>query len=102
NLTRWLDPRVGSSNLGLFDAMVSVAETGHQDKAGKPILSKSMTGGAVEKIDDYTVRLHLHRPVLAIPENLYHYPCAIVHRRFDDRVRLFCNDTVDPGFLFLY
>ena len=43
-----------------------------------------MTTGAVEKLDDHTVRLHLNRPVLAIPENLYHYPCAIVHRRFDD------------------
>src|SRR5947208_1108812 len=51
NITRWLDPRIGSSNLGLFDAMV---------------------------------RLHLNRPVLAIPEHLYHYPCAVVHRRFDD------------------
>jgi peptide/nickel transport system substrate-binding protein len=84
NLTRWLDPRVGSSNLGLFDAMVTTADTGKQDKDGKPILSRSMTTGAVEKLDDYTVRLHLHRPVLAMPENLYHYPCAIVHRRFDD------------------
>jgi len=84
NLTRWLDPRVGSSNLGLFDAMVSATDTGQRDKDARPILSKSMTGGAVEKIDDYTVRLHLNRPVLAIPENLYHYPCAIVHRRFDD------------------
>src|SRR5437763_1761291 len=75
--------RLGSSNLGLFDAMVTVTDTGKQDQDGKPILSKSMTTGAVEKLDDATVRLHLHRPVLAMPENLYHYPCAIVHRRFD-------------------
>ena len=84
NITRWLDPRIGSSNLGLFDAMVTVTDTGKQDQDGKPIRSKSMTTGAVEKLDDSTVRLHLNRPVLAIPENLYHYPCAIVHRRFDD------------------
>ena len=84
NITRWLDPRVGSSNLGLFDAMVTATETGHRGPDGQPILSKSMTTGAVEKLDDHTVRLHLNRPVLAIPENLYHYPCAIVHRRFDD------------------
>jgi peptide/nickel transport system substrate-binding protein len=84
NITRWLDPRIGSSNLGLFDAMVTAPDTGKKDQDGKPILSKSMTTGAVEKLDDYTVRLHLNRPVLAIPENLYHYPCAIVHRRFDD------------------
>ena len=66
NITRWLDPRLGSSNLGLFDAMVSATATGQQDKDGKPILSKSMTAGAVEKIDDYTIRLHLNRPVLAM------------------------------------
>ena len=84
NITRWLDPRIGSSNLGLFDALVTVTDTGQQAQDGKPILSKSMTTGGVEKLDDSTVRLHLNRPVLAIPENLYHYPCAIVHRRFDD------------------
>ena len=84
NISRWLDPRIGSSNLGLFDAMVTATETGKTDKDGTPMLSKSMTPGAVEKMDDYTVRLHLNRPALTIPENLYHYPCAIVHRRFDD------------------
>src|SRR2546425_4885735 len=84
NIPRWLDPRIGSSNLGLFDAMMTATDTGKKDQDGKPMLSKSMTPGAVEKLDDSTVRLHLNRPVLAMPENLYHYPCAIVHRRFDD------------------
>src|SRR3989449_8145251 len=70
NITRWLDPRVGSSNLGLFDAMVSATEMGQRGPDGQPILSKSMTTGAVEKLDDYTVRLHLNRPVLALPKNL--------------------------------
>jgi ABC-type transport system substrate-binding protein len=71
NFTRWLDPRTGSSNLGLFGAMT------RQQGAGR-----SMTPGAVEKVDAHTVRLHLNRPELAIPENLYNYPCAVVHRRF--------------------
>ena len=84
NVTRWLNPHLGSSNLGLFDAMVTATETGKTEKDGTPMVSKSMSTGAVEKMDDYTVRLHLNRPVLAIPENLYHYPCPIVHRRFDD------------------
>jgi peptide/nickel transport system substrate-binding protein len=84
NFTRWLDPHLGSSNLGLFDAMTSTTDTGKKDEQGRPILSKSMTSGAVEKLDDHIVRLHLNRPVLAIPENLYNYPTAIVHRRFDD------------------
>jgi len=43
-----------------------------------------MTAGAVEKIDNHTMRLHLNRPELAIPENFSDYPTAIVHRRFSD------------------
>ncbi len=59
NFTRWLDPATGSSNIGLFASMVS----GEGDK-------KSMTPGAIEKVDSHTVRLNLNQPVLSIPENL--------------------------------
>jgi peptide/nickel transport system substrate-binding protein len=38
----------------------------------------------VEKVDAHTVRLHLNRAELSIPENLYNYPTAIVHRRFSE------------------
>lgn len=79
NFTRWLDPKTGSSNLGLFDAMLE--ETGEKDKKGKPI--KRMIKGAVEKVDAHTVRLNLKSPVLSIPENLYNYPTAIVNRNFE-------------------
>ena len=72
NLTRWLDPATGSSNIGLFAAMTS----GDKD-------NRRMTPGAVEKVDDHTVRLHLNSPVLSIPENFYNYPTMIVHRDFD-------------------
>ncbi|MDA0996658.1 MAG: ABC transporter substrate-binding protein [Proteobacteria bacterium] len=71
NFTRWLDPANGSSNIGLFAAMTS--------GEGK---NKKMSPGAVEKVDDHTVRLHLNSPVLSIPENLYNYPTMIVHRGF--------------------
>jgi len=78
NFERWLDPATGSSNIGLFASMVD--ETTGADGKKK----KSMTSGAVEKVDSHTVRLHLNRPELSIPENLYNYPTAIVHRRFSD------------------
>ena len=78
NFERWLDPATGSSNVGLFGSMVD--ETVGAD--GKKM--KSMTPGAVEKVDSHTVKLHLNRPELSIPENLYNYPTAIVHRRFSD------------------
>jgi len=79
NFTRWLDPKTGSSNLGLFDAMLE--ETGAKDAKGNPV--KRMISNAVEKVDNHTVRLNLKSPVLSIPENLYNYPTAIVHRNFE-------------------
>ncbi len=79
NFTRWLDPKTGSSNLGLFNAMIE--ETGEKDSKGNPI--KRMIKNAVEKVDDHTVRLNLKSAVLSIPENLYNYPTAIVHRDFE-------------------
>ena len=83
NFTRWLDPKTGSSNLALFGALTSDVDVGEKGKDGLPKMSKRMTPGAVEKIDDHTVRLNLNRPELAIPESLYNYPTGIVHRDFD-------------------
>lgn len=79
NFTRWLDPKTGSSNMGLFDAMLE--ETGEKDAKGNPI--KRMSKNAVQKVDNHTVRLNLNSPVLSIPENLYNYPTGIVHRNFE-------------------
>jgi peptide/nickel transport system substrate-binding protein len=79
NFTRWLDPKTGSSNLGLFDAMLE--ETGQKDAKGNPV--KRMIKNAVQKVDNHTVKLNLKSPVLSIPENLYNYPTAIVHRNFE-------------------
>ncbi|WP_299622749.1 ABC transporter substrate-binding protein [Pelagibius sp.] len=83
NFTRWLDPKTGSSNLGLFSAMTEEYDTGEKDDSGNPKMGNRMTEGAVEKVDDHTVRLHLNSPVLSMPENLYNYPTAIVHRNFE-------------------
>jgi peptide/nickel transport system substrate-binding protein len=83
NVTRWLDPKIGSSNLGMLDCMVE--ESGKKDTKGNPI--KRMIKGAVEKVDDHTVRLNLKMPVLAIPENLSSYTTAIAH----------CNFTKEGG-----
>ncbi|MDP6709156.1 MAG: ABC transporter substrate-binding protein, partial [Alphaproteobacteria bacterium] len=83
NFERWLNPKTGSSNIGLFAAMTEEVDTGKK-KDGKPVMSKRMLSGAVEKVDNHTVRLNLKRPVLAIPENCYNYPTAIVHRKFEE------------------
>jgi peptide/nickel transport system substrate-binding protein len=78
NFRRWLDPKTGSSNMGLFASMTDEI-TGADGKK-----TKKMTEGAVEKVDAHTVRLRLNRPELAIPENCYNYPAAIVHRSFEE------------------
>ena len=43
-----------------------------------------MTEGAIERIDDHTVRFHLNRPDLGVPEVFGDYPALLVHRRFSD------------------
>ncbi|MBW2670814.1 MAG: ABC transporter substrate-binding protein [Deltaproteobacteria bacterium] len=93
NFTRWLDPKTGSSNLGLFDAMLE--ETGEKDKKGNPV--KRMIKNAVQKVDDHTVRLNLKAPVLSIPENLYNYPTGIVHRNFEKEGGDFSKNPVGTG-----
>jgi peptide/nickel transport system substrate-binding protein len=59
----WLNPDVGSSMLGLLSYL-----SGMQD---------------VEKVDDYHIRLHLQTANIGVPEHLFHYPAAILHRDFE-------------------
>jgi len=63
NFAQWLDPAVGSSILGMMSYL-----RGMQD---------------VEKVDDYTVRLHLQEGNIGVPEHLFHYPANIMHRNFE-------------------
>jgi peptide/nickel transport system substrate-binding protein len=87
NFERWLDPATGSSNIGLFSAMTDTSADG----------KKKMTAGAIEKVDSHTVRLNLNRAELSIPENLYNYPTAIVHRRFSDEGGDLSKNPVGTG-----
>ena len=81
-VNRWLDPAVGSSNLGLFDALVEQYDSGEKNDNGEPIMKRRGRANAVEVIDDYTIKFNLKQPALAMPENFYNYPTAIVHRGF--------------------
>ena len=82
NMNRWLDPATGSSNLGLFGAMVEDYDTGEKDENGKPKMAKRAVSGAVEVIDEHTIKFNLRQAALSMPENFYNYPTAIVHRSF--------------------
>ncbi|RPI96975.1 MAG: ABC transporter substrate-binding protein, partial [Chloroflexi bacterium] len=67
NFGQWLDPEIGSSMLGLMSYLQPTN---------------------VEKVDDYTVKLHLDTPQIGVPEHLFHYPAQIVPRTFEgDLVR---------------
>jgi len=93
NFNRWLDPATGSSNIGLFSAMVEEYDTGEKDDEGKPKMSKRAIDNAVSIVDKHTIRLRMKTPQLAIPENLYNYPTAIVHRNFDGNLSENPNGT---------
>lgn len=58
----WLNPDVGSSMLGLLSYLAP---------------------SNIEKLDAYTIRLHLSEPQIAVPEHLFHYPALILHRDFE-------------------
>ncbi len=60
---QWLNKAVGSSILGLMGYLGGI--------------------GNVEKVDDYTVKLHLKDANIGVPEHLFHYPAIILHRKFD-------------------
>ncbi|MFO1046741.1 MAG: ABC transporter substrate-binding protein [Geminicoccaceae bacterium] len=84
NFRRWLDPRTGSSNQALFAGMLEESPTAGAVGIDRSKTLRRMREGAFERVDDYTFRLHLSEPALAIPENLYNYPTAILHRGFAD------------------
>ena len=67
NLKRVLDPATGSSVLGLMKGYMM-----NDDASGL------WDAGAIEAVDEKTVRLNIKTPQIAIPEHLFHYPMAII------------------------
>ncbi|RIK28333.1 MAG: hypothetical protein DCC55_38825 [Chloroflexi bacterium] len=61
--SQWLDPDVGSSMLGFLGYLGGIEN--------------------VERVDDYTIRLHLNEPSISVPEDLNQYPAVILHRNFE-------------------
>lgn len=97
NFRRWLDPATGSSNQGRFSSMTTTTDTGKKDDKGNAIMSTTEAGGALEKIDDNTVRFHLNNADLALPESMADYPALMVNRRFDDEGGDLVKNPVGTG-----
>ena len=97
NLKRWLDPKTGSSNQGRFSSMTTKVDTGKKDDKGNPKMSTVASEGALEKVDDHTVRFHLNVADVSLPESMADYPALIVHRRFSDQGGDLTKNPVGTG-----
>ncbi|PBB86886.1 ABC transporter substrate-binding protein [Mesorhizobium sp. WSM3876] len=77
NITRWCEK--GASGNSMAARMGSLLD----DKTGKA------KDGAITKVDDYTVKLKLNGPDIAVIPGFTDYPALVVHRSFE-------KDGADP------
>ncbi len=73
NLEHVLDPSNGSSVIGLMKSYM-LDGSGEGESGSLRLWDAS----AIEKIDDFTVRLNCKVPQLAVPEHLFHYPLVML------------------------
>jgi peptide/nickel transport system substrate-binding protein len=75
NIKRALNPKTGSSVLGLMKGYMLEEYATDELKDGKPVKSTRLwSDKALEKVDDKTFRLNCRAAQLAVPEHLFHYP----------------------------
>ena len=95
NLKRVLDPKTGSSVVGLMKGfLLEDVETGEKDDKGNPKKSSRLwDAGAIQKVDDFTVRLNGKSAQLAVPEQLFHYPLLILDPAENGEFKVGSNGT---------
>ena len=95
NIKRVLDPKTGSSVLGLMKGfLLEDFETGEKDDKGNPKKSSRLwDAGAIQKVDDFTVRLNGKTAQLAVPEQLFHYPFLILDPAENGEFKVGSNGT---------
>jgi len=95
NLKRVMDPKTGSSVLGLMKSfLMEDFETGEKDDKG--VMKKSSRlwdANAIQKVDDFTVKLNGKVANLAVPEQLYHYPLLILDPKDNGVFKIGANGT---------
>jgi peptide/nickel transport system substrate-binding protein len=85
NFTRWADKSAeGNSMPGRLGTLVDEA-------------SGKLRDGAIEKVDDMTVKLKLTKPDIALIPNLCDYPGLVVHRSFDETGANFVQNPIGTG-----
>ena len=95
NLKRVLDPKTGSSVLGLMKGfLLEDYETGEKDDKGNPKKSSRLwDASAIQKVDDFTVRLNGKAAQLAVPEQLFHYPLLMLDPAENGEFKVGSNGT---------
>jgi len=95
NLKRVLDPKTGSSVVGLMKGfLLEDVETGEKDDKGNPKKSSRLwDANAIQKVDDFTVRLNGKSAQLAVPEQLFHYPLLILDPAENGEFKVGSNGT---------
>jgi peptide/nickel transport system substrate-binding protein len=95
NFKRVLDPKTGSSVLGLMKGfLIEDYDAGEKDDKGNPKKSSRLwDAGAIQKVDDFTVRLNGKSPQLAVPEQLFHYPFLILDPAENGEFKVGSNGT---------
>ncbi len=85
NITRWADKSAeGNSMPGRLGTIVDEA-------------SGKLREGALEKVDDMSVKITLTKPDIGLIPNLCDYPALIVHRSFDETGRDFVKNPIGTG-----
>src|SRR5215831_18294148 len=95
NLKRVLDPKTGSSTVGLMKGfLLEEFETGEKDDKGAAKKSVRLwDANAIQKVDAYTLRLNGKTPQLAVPEQLFHYPLLIMDPAENGEFKVGSNGT---------
>lgn len=85
NITRWCDQTVEGNSMATRMASLIDPKT------------KKLQEGAVEKVDDFTVKLKLAKPDVSIIPGVSDYPGLIVHPSFDDTGANWVKNPIGTG-----
>ncbi|MEX1303871.1 MAG: ABC transporter substrate-binding protein, partial [Rhodovibrionaceae bacterium] len=75
NIRHILDEKTGSSVIGLMKGYMLEE---YEDESDDSKHTRLWDSNAIEKVDDYTIRLNTKVPQIAVPEHLFHYPFTIM------------------------
>ena len=85
NITRWCDQTAEGNSMATRMAALIDPET------------KKLREGAIEKVDDHTVKLKLSEPDVSLIPGVSDYPALVVHPSFDETGRDWVANPIGTG-----